>query len=78
MEQASWVVRGNSGQQYALLADASTVGFDVVDPLLGTTLARRRGVWQVLASTYMCMCICMYAYFHMHVHVVSDPTRPVL
>jgi hypothetical protein len=47
--KASWVVRGDSGQQYAFVADANAVGFDVIDPLLGTTLARRRGVWQEYA-----------------------------
>ena len=52
MAQAAWTVRGNSGQLYTILSDADAVGFDVVDPQLGTTVARRRGVWQVYILKY--------------------------
>lgn len=44
--KASCIVRGLSGQTYAILGDANDVGFHVLDPRDGTLLARRHGVWQ--------------------------------
>ena len=47
MIKVAWVIRGHSNRQYAILSNASKIGFDVLDANRSTTvIAQRRGVWQ--------------------------------
>ena len=43
----SWIVRGHSGQLYAIVANASAAAFDVIDGKNSSlVVAQRRGQWQ--------------------------------
>ena len=47
MIKVAWVIRGQSNRQYAIVSNASEIGFDVLDANQSTTvIAQRRGVWQ--------------------------------
>ena len=47
MIKVAWVIRGHSNRQYAIVSNASEIGFDVLDANQSTTVvARRRAKWQ--------------------------------